>query len=402
MSNAFLLRHPPFLRFWLGQTASSLAYQMLVVGLGWQMYSLTHSALSLGLIGLAQFLPQLLLTLIAGHVADQHDRRLVVVVCRTVLALVMAVLAWANLAGQLSPALIYGCGALLGATRAFEGPATQALLPKLVMPEQLSKALALAAGTREATVIAGPALGGLVYLAGASWLYGASVLGFALSAAVLLALPHQHQAPPKEPVSLARLFSGIHHIRQNPVVLGAISLDLFSVLLGGATALLPIVAKDILHTGPWGLGLLRSAPALGALLMSVWLARFPLERRVGRKMFAAVALFGLATIAFGLSENLWLSLAALLVLGASDMVSVIVRSTLIQLETPDAMRGRVSAVNYIFIGTSNQLGEFESGLTAAWFGVVPAIVVGGLGTLLVVALWMKAFPALSERDRLTA
>ncbi|EKE67745.1 MFS transporter [Gallaecimonas xiamenensis] len=402
MLNPFLLRHPAFLRFWLGQTASSLAYQMLVVGIGWQMYDLTGSALSLGLIGLAQFLPQLLLTLVAGHVADQYNRRIIVIVCRVILALTMAGLVYANVTGQLSPAVIYSCGALLGATRAFEAPATQALLPNLVTPDQLPKALALTAGTREATVIAGPAIGGLVYLVGSHWLYGASVACFVLSALVLLALPYEYQAPRREPASLQSLFSGIHFIRQNPVVLGAISLDLFSVLLGGATALLPIVAKDILHTGPWGLGLLRSAPAIGALLMSLWLARFPMEKRVGKTMFYAVALFGLATVVFGLSHNLWLSMAALLVLGASDMVSVIIRSTLIQLETPDAMRGRVSAVNYIFIGTSNQLGEFESGVTAAWFGVVPAIVLGGVGTLVVVALWMKLFPALTHRDKLAS
>ncbi|WP_417362273.1 MFS transporter [Gallaecimonas pentaromativorans] len=402
MSSPFLLRHGAFLRFWLGQTASSLAYQMLVVGIGWQMYDLTDSALSLGLIGLAQFVPQLLLTLVAGHVADQYNRRVIVIVCRLVLAGTMGGLVYANLSGQLSPAIIYVCGALMGATRAFESPATQALLPNLITPDQFPRALALTSGTREATVIAGPALGGLVYLIGASWLYGASVVFFLVSALVLLSLQYEYQAPRKEPASLKSLFSGIHFIRDNPVVLGAISLDLFSVLLGGATALLPIVARDILHTGSWGLGLLRSAPALGALLMSIWLARFPLEKRVGKTMFYAVALFGLATIVFGLSQNLWLSMAALLVLGASDMVSVIIRSTLIQLETPDAMRGRVSAVNYIFIGTSNQLGEFESGVTAAWFGVVPAIIIGGVGTLAVVALWMKVFPALTHRDKLSS
>ncbi|MED5526949.1 MAG: MFS transporter [Pseudomonadota bacterium] len=402
MSSPFLLRHSAFLRFWLGQTASSLAYQMLVVGIGWQMYDLTDSALSLGLIGLAQFVPQLLLTLVAGHVADQYNRRVIVIVCRLVLAGTMGGLVYANLSGQLSPAIIYVCGALMGATRAFESPATQALLPNLITPDQFPRALALTSGTREATVIAGPALGGLVYLIGASWLYGASVVFFLVSALVLLSLQYEYQAPRKEPASLKSLFSGIHFIRDNPVVLGAISLDLFSVLLGGATALLPIVARDILHTGSWGLGLLRSAPALGALLMSIWLARFPLEKRVGKTMFYAVALFGLATIVFGLSQNLWLSMGALLVLGASDMVSVIIRSTLIQLETPDAMRGRVSAVNYIFIGTSNQLGEFESGVTAAWFGVVPAIIIGGIGTLAVVALWMKVFPALTHRDKLSS
>lgn len=398
MSSSFIRRNPAFLRFWLGQACSSLSYQMLVVGLGWQMYGLTGSALSLGLIGLAQFLPQLLLTLVAGHVADQHNRRNIVIACRSVQTLAMAILVLM----PVTSTSIYVCAVLLGSARAFEGPAAQAWLPRLVSAENLSQALALSAGTREAMVIAGPAIGGLVYLLGPHWLYGSSLLGFVLAAVALLGLANGQQNTEKEPISLARLFSGISHIRQNPVVLGAISLDLFSVLLGGATALLPIVAKDILHTGPWGLGLLRSAPAAGALLMALLLARFPLQRRVGKIMFRAVAVFGLATIVFGLSQQLWLSLLALAILGAADMVSVVIRSTLIQLETPDALRGRVSAVNYIFIGASNQLGEFESGLTAAWFGVVPAIIIGGVGTLLVVWLWQRRFPALTERDQLSA
>lgn len=399
-NSSSLLAHGTFVRFWLGQIASSLAFQMMVVGIGWQMYDLTGSAMSLGLVGLAQFVPQFLLTLIAGHIADQYNRRVIVIICRLVLAATMGLLVYSNVTHQLTPDMIYLTGGLLGATRAFESPATSALLPNLVSPQLLPKALSLSSGSREAAVIAGPALGGVVYLLGASWLYCTSVAFYVISAALLVALRYEYQAPRKTPASLKSLFSGIHYIRANPVVLGAISLDLFSVLLGGATALLPIVAKDILHTGSWGLGLLRSAPAVGALLMSIWLTRFPMERRVGKIMFYAVGLFGLATVVFGISDNLWLSMAALLVLGASDMVSVVIRSTLIQLETPDEMRGRVSAVNYIFIGTSNQLGEFESGITAAWFGVVPAIIIGGCCTIGVVALWMKLFPALTERDKL--
>lgn len=397
-----LFKHPLFMRFWLGQIASSLAFQMLVVGIGWQMYDLTDSALNLGLVGLVQFLPQLALTLYAGHVIDQYNRRTIMLVCRVVMALTVLVLAVTSFNGTISAHLIYGCAAMLGATRAFEMPATQALLPNLVEREVLPRAMALNASAREATVIAGPALGGLIYLLGAGVLYGTSTLCFLISSLFLFKLHYAYQGRARTPVTLDTLFGGIRFIRSNPVILGSISLDMVAVLLGGATALLPIVARDILHTGPWGLGLLRCSPALGAVLMSLYLARHPLTRNVGKIMFAAVAMFGVATIVFGLSSNLYLSMMALLVLGASDMVSVVIRSSLVQLETPDEMRGRVSAANSIFIGTSNQLGEFESGVTAAWFGVVPAIVLGGIGTLLVVGVWMQIFPLLTRRQTLTS
>lgn len=395
-----LFKSPTFLCFWTGQIASSLAFQMLVVGIGWQMYALTNSALNLGLVGLAQFLPQLALTLFAGHAVDQYNRRRIILFARLVMAATVLVLAMGCFTQTISATMIYACSAILGATRAFEMPATQALLPNLIEPGLLSRALALMASAREATVIVGPALGGLIYLLGSTVLYTASMACFLLSSLFLFRLRYTHQALAKSPVNLKTLFSGIHFIRRNPVILGSISLDMFAVLLGGATALLPIVAKDILHTGSWGLGLLRCAPALGAVLMSIYLTRHPLRQNVGKIMFMAVALFGLATILFGLSNQLWLSLSALLVLGASDMISVVIRSTLVQLETPDEMRGRVSAANSIFIGTSNQLGEFESGVTAAWLGVVPAIVLGGIGTLLVVTLWMKGFPMLTQRQTL--
>lgn len=402
MEIASPLKNPTFLCFWLGQIASSFAFQMLVVGIGWQMYDLTNSALNLGLVGLAQFLPQLALTLVAGHAIDQYNRRVIILCCRLLMAATILVLVLGNVTHTISATMIYACSALLGATRAFEMPATQALLPNLIAPNQLSRAVALMASAREATVIVGPALGGVIYLIGATTLYSASVACFLMSFLVLLNLRYEYKAPARAPVSLETLFGGMNFIRRNPVILGSISLDMFAVLLGGATALLPIVAKDILHTGPWGLGLLRCAPALGAVLMSVYLTRRPLTRHVGKIMFSAVAMFGIATIAFGLSTNLLVSLLALLLLGASDMISVVIRSTLVQLETPDEMRGRVSAANSIFIGTSNQLGEFESGVTAAWLGVVPAIVVGGIGTLLVVALWMKCFPTLTQRQTLEA
>ncbi|GGO76736.1 MFS transporter [Marinobacterium nitratireducens] len=380
--------------------AFSLAFQMLLVGLGWQIYNLTDSALSLGLVGLARYLPQLLLTFYAGHVADNHDRHLILLLCRSAMTLTIAVLAVTSIMGLITPAIIYGCCIAMGTARAFEAPATQAMVPNIVSADLLAPALTWTASGREATTIVGPALGGLIYLLGAGALYGTSTACCLLSALILANLRYRQDRREKRPVTLDSLLGGLRFTWRNPVIFGSISLDMFAVLLGSVTALLPIVARDILETGPWGLGLLRSAPAVGAVLMSVYLAWRPIGRRVGPKMFVAVAVFGAMTIVFGLSEMLWLSIVALLVMGAADMVSVVIRSTLVQLETPDEMRGRVSAVNSIFISTSNQLGEFESGVLAAWVGAVPAIVIGGIGTLGVVALWMRWFPDLARRDRL--
>jgi MFS family permease len=375
---------------------------MLVVAFGWQVYDLSHSVFDLGLIGLAQFLPQLCLTLIVGQTADHFDRRRIAQCCQAIECGLAAVLALACLSHHQSLPLIFSCAALVGATRAFESPAMQSLLPTLTQRDKLSSSLAMAAAARQTAVIAGPALGGFVYVMGAQAVYLTCALCYLLGTAGLQQLPVTHERKAREPVTLASALAGAAFIRAKPVILGAISLDLFSVLLGGATALLPVYARDILHTGPWGLGLLRSAPAIGALAMSLFLARHPLERHIGRTMGTAVSVFGLATIVFGLSHGFALSLASLVILGASDMISVVIRSSLVQMETPDAMRGRVSAVNFIFIGTSNQLGEFESGLTAAWLGTIPAVVLGGVGTLLVVALWRKYFPQLFLRDRLDA
>ncbi|WP_024871801.1 MFS transporter [Tolumonas lignilytica] len=401
MSSSGTLKHPVFVRFLSSMALSSLAYQMLVVAVGWQVYDLTHSALNLGLIGLMQFTPQLLLTLVVGHVADRYDRRLIVVTTRSVQAILVAVLAigswqaWINIHG------IFACAFLLGATRAFESPAQQALLPSLIDSSHLPRALALNSSLREASVIIGPAMGGFLYALHPEMVYWCSSVSFLLASVAMSLIPKPERIIHREPPTLRSVFAGFSYIRHNPVVLGAMSLDLFSVLLGGATALLPIFARDILHTGPWGLGLLRAAPSVGAVLMSLVLARHTIKRHAGMLMFAAVATFGVATIIFGLSQSFLVSFSALLILGASDMISVVIRSSLIQLETPDAMRGRVSAVNFIFIGASNQLGEFESGVTAAWWGVVPAVIVGGLGTLMIVGLWMKFFPELTRRQELT-
>lgn len=395
-----ILRHPAFTKFWCGRAATSIAFQMQGVAVGWQMYDLTGSAWFLGLVGLAQFLPMFLLTLIVGHVADRHDRRNVIRICQAVEGLGAAFLALASYSGWQSRESILATVFIMGAARAFEGPTMQALLPGLVPLSLLPRALAWSASAYQTASIVGPALGGLLYAAGPTAVY-ATVSGLFLTATLLMSLIRQDRAPRRrEPSTLQSLFAGIDYIRTHPAILGAISLDLFAVLLGGATALLPIYARDILMTGSWGLGLLRSAPAMGALAMSVYLARNPLRRRVGRTMFRSVAIFGLATIVFALSTSFPLSLAALIVLGASDVISVVIRSSLVQLETPDEMRGRVSAVNFMFIGTSNQLGEFESGVTAALFGTVTAALIGGIGTIVVVLIWMRLFPQLVKADSL--
>ena len=391
---------PAFKRFVAAQTSAVLAYQMLSVAVGWQIYDLTRSALSLGLIGLALFLPQFLLTLLVGHVADRYDRRRIISTCVLIECVLAAGLAAGSFAHALSPRLILACILLFGAARAFENPTMQAFLPTLVKPEILPECLALSATGRQLGSILGPALGGLIYIAGAGAAYTAIAACYCLAALFYSGISSPPIAVRREPPTLKSVFEGVAYIKSKPDILGAISLDLFAVLLGGATALLPIYARDILVTGPWGLGLLRAAPAVGALVMSAYLVRRPFKHRVGSIMFTAVAGFGIATIVFGLSRSFWLSLAALAVLGATDMISVVIRSTLVQLETPNEKRGRVSAVNFIFIGASNQLGEFESGVTAAWFGTVPAVVIGGICTLFVAALWMRLFPGLAGRDQL--
>jgi MFS family permease len=375
---------------------------MLMVALGWQMYDLTGSAWDLGLVGLLQFVPALALFLPAGHVVDRLHRARIVAACMAVQFAVAAVL-WAGSAsagGWVSRELLLGLSVVLGAVRAFQIPAQQALTPLLVPAAVLPRALAFSSAGMQGAIIAGPALGGLIYIAGPRATYFSCALLFALSAAMCLRIRYRHQAASREPASWTTLLAGLQYIRQRKVVLGAISLDLFAVLLGGATALLPIFAKDILMVGPWGLGLLRAAPAVGALAMSLWLTRHPIRRRTGHVLLGAVALFGACMLVFGLSTTFWLSLLALAVSGAADMVSVVIRQTLVQLETPDAMRGRVSAVNAVFIGGSNQLGEFRSGATAAWLGPVGSVVVGGLGTLAVAVLWWRGFPALAQRDAL--
>ncbi len=390
----------PFVHYWFARVGSMGAYQMQVVATGWLVYELTGSALDLGLIGLVQFLPRVALTLWAGALADRHDRRRIAMLCMLAQLAACAALAAGAATHALSRAAILVLVAGIGAARAFEMPAMQSLLPRLVSARQLPRALAMSSAAMQTAVVGGPALGGLILLAGPAAVYGVAAAAFLAAALSMFSLPAPTDAVAAVPHTDPSLFAGLRYVRGQPVILGAISLDLFAVLLGGATALLPIFARDILNVGPGGLGLLQAAPAAGALAMSLYLAQRPLRERVGRTLFISVAVFGLGTVVFALSTSFMLSLGALAVLGAADSISVVIRQTLVQLETPDAMRGRVSAVNSVFIGASNQLGEFESGVAAALLGTVPSVVAGGLGTLLIAVLWIRLFPALWRRDRL--
>lgn len=414
-----LLAQHDYVRLMMARFTGTAANQMLMVALGWQMYDLTQSAWDLGLVGLAQFVPALLLTLPAGQWVDRSDRRWTLALSLLLQALVAGGLALASAGGWVSDGWILGLSMLLGCARAVQMPSMQALLPSLVSASLLPRAVAVSSSLMQAAIIMGPALGGALYALGpraaARWgtvepavalhmgaalVYGISLGLLALAVMATLLIRHR-PAPVTAPrEGWAGLTAGVHFIWGRPVLLGAVALDLFAVLLGGATALLPIFARDILHTGPEGLGLLRAAPAVGAVLLGLWLSHRPIERRTGPWLLGSVAVYGVATLGFGLAREFWWAFAALFVTGAADMVSVVIRQSLVQLETPDAMRGRVAAVNSVFIGASNQLGEFESGATAAWLGPVGSVVLGGVGTLVVVAAWFKLFPALAQRDAL--
>jgi MFS family permease len=396
-----VLRDRDFTRFIAARFLATLAVQMQTVAVGWQVYEVTRNPLDLGLIGLSQFLPFVLLILPAGHLADSRDRRRILAVCFALECLCALLLLAFAARGLDSARPVFAVMVLFGVARAFAMPTGQALLPNLVPRAQFGTAVALNSSTWQVATIAGPSLGGLVYLAGPSVVYGS--VAALLAAAVLMVLSlrtgGRDQARSVEPPGWQALLSGLRFVRSRRLVLGAISLDLFAVLFGGATALLPVYAADVLQVGPAGLGWLRTAPGVGAALCGVALGVLPISRQVGRWMFGGVIVYGLATLVFGLSTVLWLSLVALVVMGAGDMVSVYVRHLLVQLETPDDIRGRVSAVNAVFIGASNELGEFESGVTAAWFGTVPAVIVGGCATLVVAGVWWRRFPELSRMDR---
>ncbi|HET6471534.1 MAG TPA: MFS transporter [Pseudomonadales bacterium] len=394
-----VLRHRNFTLYLVARFIATLAVQMQSVAIGWQVYAITKNPLDLGFIGLAQFLPFIVLVLPAGQIADRFDRRLILAACYFVEVLCALLLLGFTLAGIEQVWPVFSVLVLFGAARAFAMPTSQAITPNLVPREIFGNAVALNSSTFHVATIAGPSIGGLLYVAGPSTVYSIVSALLLVSVALMLGVRVPAMIRSSEPATLHTLLEGMRFVRSRPVVLGAISLDLFAVLFGGATAMLPVFARDVLEIGPEGLGMLRTSPAVGAAVTAAVLAFHPITRNVGTKMFLGVALFGVAIITFGLSNNFVLSLAALALLGAGDMVSVYVRHILIQLETPDAIRGRVSAVNAVFIGASNELGEFESGVTAAWFGLVPSVVLGGAATIAITALWMRLFPSLRTMDR---
>ncbi len=401
------LAYPDFRRFALGRFVATVVWQMLGVAVGWQVYATTRDPLDLGLVGLAQFLPFFVLVLPGGQLADRTDRRIVMLIAYVIDAACIAVLIGFSLSGSRDVMWVFVAMALLGAARALWMPAGQAMVVNLVPSSVFPSAVALNSMLFEVAVIAGPALGGLIYALGESrqlpfgalLVYLVALALMAIVIALFVAIRPRPMTRVSTSASWGELTEGLRFVFRRRTVLGAISLDLFAVLFGGATALLPMFAADILKVGPEGLGILRTAPGVGAALVAIWLARRPISQHVGLWMFGGVAVFGLATVVFGLSTSFWLSVAALVCLGAGDMVSVFVRHLLVQLETPDEIRGRVSAVSAMFIGASNELGEFESGLTASWWGPVRAVTYGGLACLVVVATYLKLFPELRRLDR---
>ena len=396
-------RYPNFRLFMTARFLSVFSMEMISVAVGWQIYALTHRPLDLGLVGLAQFAPGIVLFLIAGHTADRHSRRWILRICMGAYATCAAVLLALTFRGLVSVGPIYGVLLGTGVVRAFNGPAGQAFLPQLVKPEHFPNAVTWGSSFFQVASILGPMAGGLIYgFAGSpAPVYAGATVAYIVALVLVSAIHLDVVSREKSQQPAGMILEGLRYIWRNKLILGCMSLDLFAVLLGGAVALLPVYASEILHTGPYGLGVLRAAPGLGAVTIAILLAHHPLRQRAGLAMLYCIAGFGIFTIVFGLSRNFTLSLMALMLTGAFDMVSVIVRSTLVQLTTPDEMRGRVSAVNMLFIGASNEVGEFESGITAQWFGAVTAVVLGGIGTIAIVLAWNSLFPALRRVNKLT-
>lgn len=394
-----LLRQRPFVLFWIARLCSTMGYQMMALAIGWQIYEITNSAFDLGLAGLIQFVPAVVLTLLIGHTADRYDRRLIVRSAQCIHTLAAVMITVALFGHVLTRNLLFGAVFLIGSARAFELPTAHSLVPALVPARMIARAVAAWTSANQVAVICGPALGGLLYMVSPKLVVALCVIFFIGSITLISFVHAKGPAASHEPPTFASVLAGFDFIRTRRRLLGVITLDLFVVLLGGVTALLPIFARDILAVGPGGLGLLRSAPAAGALITTIVLSNHPVERHIGGKMFGVVAIYGLATIAFGLSTSFPLSLLVLAALGASDALSVVIRFSLVQIETPDDKRGRVSAINYLFVGSSNTLGEFESGTVAAWLGAVPSVLIGGIGSLLIAGLWMLLFPDLRRIDR---
>jgi MFS family permease len=396
-------RYPAFLKFQAARFFIVVATEMQAVAVGWQVYEITKRPLDLGLVGLAQFLPGILLFLVSGHVADRFNRRNLLILCDVGFATCFALLLAITLRGAISMAAVFTVLVLLGVVRSFNGPVSRAMLPHLVLPEHFAGSVAWASSIFQAATILGPILGGLIYAfaRGPVAVYVCAVAAAGVAIVLTLQLPAQEKERARPAANLSTVFEGFRYIWREKLILGAISLDLFAVLLGGAVALLPVYAREILNAGPWALGMLRSAPGVGAGIMAIAIAHRPLKNRAGATMLWCVAGFGLCTVIFGVSHSFAISLAALFLVGATDMVSVIVRATLIQVKTPDEMRGRVNAVDMIFIGASNELGQFESGITAQWFGAVPAVILGGIGAIVVTGLWAWMFPQLRKVNELT-
>ncbi|MET4633818.1 MULTISPECIES: MFS transporter [Kaistia] len=393
-------QHRGFLFYWLSRLCATFAVNMVSVSVGWQVYDLTRDPFDLGLIGLVQFLPALLLVLVTGSVADRFNRRMIMALCLAGEAVaVMALLAF-TISGSEMVVIVFGILLFFGIVRAFMGPASQSLAPNLVPTQDLASAIAWNSSAWQIATIVGPVAGGLLYGISPEAPYAVALAMMIIGAILILLVPKPAQKILGDKASWETVIAGFRYVWKEKIVLGAISLDLFAVLLGGATALMPIFARDILDVGPWGLGLLRAAPAVGALTVAAWLAFHPIRNHAGLLLFAFVTMFGLTTIVFGLSTLVWVSVVALILMGASDMVSVYIRETLIQLWTPDAVRGRVNAVNMVFVGASNELGEFRAGMSAAVFGAVSAVVIGGAGTVAVAALWARFFPDLRRARHL--
>jgi MFS family permease len=395
-------RHVGYRRYFFARFLAYFAIQIVSVSVGWQIYDMTRDPFDLGLIGLFQFLPSLVLILVTGSVADRYNRRVIMGICMTVSTLCAVALLVLTLTGTFALLPVYLILVVFGIERAFLAPASQSLAPNLVPERDLANAIAWNSTSWQTAMIVGPVVGGLIYALGPAFPYSVAVLFFAASVVMVFAIPKPAQKTSHSAQNWQTITAGFRYIRAEKVVLGAISLDLFAVLLGGAVALMPVFARDVLDLGPWGLGLLRAAPGVGAVSMALWLAAHPIRHRAGVLMFVGVALFGLGTVIFGLSSAPWISILALALMGASDMISVYVRETLIVLWTPDALRGRVNAVNMVFVGASNELGEFRAGMMASAFGAVPAVVIGGVGTLAVAILWSIVFPQLRRIDTLDA
>jgi MFS family permease len=392
-----VLSYPAFAFFFVGRIVSILSFQMLVVAIGWQLYSLTGSAFDLGLLGLAQFVPMIALTLVVGHVADRYDHRHILLFCQLAEAAAAAILAIGTMMGWLDPIAMFAVMMLAGSARAFEIPTMVAIIPALVPRSIVPQATAYFATANQAGSVIGPVLGGFLYGLfglGPVTVYGAAIALWCVGAGFIFMMRMEFVPRASEPVSLRSALGGFFHVWKDRVILGTISLDMCAVFLGGVGALFPVFARDILQTGPWGLGLLRAAPGVGAFAMSLVLARWPLRLPIGVVLFCVIAVFGGGIVVFGLSNHILVSLAALAMMGAADVVSVVIRFSLVQLRTTTEMRGRVSAVNGMFTGTSNYLGDFRAGAVAQMFGAVPAVVAGGLGVFVMIAIWLALFPDL--------